>query len=262
MNANETYWIGKDHNVCEDYAIAEANDVMSYAIVSDGCSASKDVDFGARALAMSAKKYLRLGEVTDFTPEEFGESVIQNAAKVVDIFPYLSFECLDATLLVAWVQNKNLTVYMYGDGLLVHRMKDGINTTHIHLTSNAPDYLSYHLNPLRRQQYDELKDNKKEISVEMTPYHPTPVISKPFEPYVYGCSVEEGDVISVISDGINSFRRSDYTPIPWQELVDEFTAYKNFEGEFVLRRVSAFKRKCLKDGITHSDDISVASIIV
>lgn len=74
--------------------------------------------------------------------------------------------------------------------------------------------------------------------------------------------VESGDIISVISDGINSFRNADSTSIPWENLIDEFTSYKNFEGDFVLRRISAFKRKCAKEGITHYDDISIASIVV
>jgi hypothetical protein len=74
--------------------------------------------------------------------------------------------------------------------------------------------------------------------------------------------VAEGDVIAVVSDGINSFRKADNTPLAWIELIDEFTGFKTFEGEFVLRRIAAFKRKCLKEGITHSDDISVAAIVI
>ena len=56
--------------------------------------------------------------------------------------------------------------------------------------------------------------------------------------------------------------RDSNEPIPWTDLVDEFTGFKNFEGEFVQRRIAAFKRKCLKEGITHSDDISIAAIHV
>ena len=55
---------------------------------------------------------------------------------------------------------------------------------------------------------------------------------------------------------------SSNTPIAWTDLIDEFTGFKTTEGEFVLRRMSAFKRKCLKEGITHSDDISIGSIVI
>jgi len=263
MNADRTFWIGKDHNICEDFALAEVDSTgVAYAIVSDGCSASKEVDFGSRVMAMSAKQSLRLGGYK-LTPEQFGLDVISNAERVVRQVPYLSLQCLDATLLAAWVIDGNLTVNMFGDGVLVHKTKTGVNLVHIHLTSNAPDYLSYHLDPLRTQAYDNLEDNKKEITIKMgATGEVIKTTLKPFTPYTLTAPAYEGDVIAVISDGINSFRKPDYTPIPWEELVDEFTGFKNFEGEFVLRRVSAFKRKCLKESITHSDDISVAAIVV
>jgi hypothetical protein len=74
--------------------------------------------------------------------------------------------------------------------------------------------------------------------------------------------VEPGDVFSVISDGINSFRREDSTLISWMDLVDEFTKYKNTNGAFVDRRMKFFKRDCEKKMIVNEDDISVASIII
>lgn len=258
MNANSTFSIGKDHIVCEDYALAYTGPTITYAIVSDGCSASPEVDFGARCLAMSAKRELRLNpSVLDFD----GKKATVNAQRVIDVFPYLSPQFLDATLLVATIVNKHLCVYMYGDGVMVHRKKDGIVAVHIQLSSGAPDYLSYHLDPIRKQSYLALEDNVKEIIIRdengeyLRDY-------APLDPFIYDTTVAEGDVISVISDGINSFRKMNNDPIPWTDLIEEFTGYKTFEGEFVLRRIAAFKRKCLKEGITHSDDISVASIVV
>lgn len=261
MNANSTFSIGKDHIVCEDYALAYYGPTITYAILSDGCSASPEVDFGARCLAMSAKREIRLNpNVLDFDAKK----AIVNAQRVIDVFPYLSPQFLDATLLVAAIVNKHLVVYMYGDGVMVHRKKDGIVAVHVQLSSGAPDYLSYQLDPLRRQAYDKLEDNVKEIAIfsegkldtsRTGDYHP-------FDPFIYDTTVNDGDVISVISDGINSFRKANNDSIQWTDLIEEFTSYKTFEGEFVLRRISAFKRKCLKEGITHSDDISVASIIV
>lgn len=259
MNANSTYWIGKDHTICEDYALAEMNDKhnTAYAIVCDGCSASPDVDVGARILALAAREVILLEYVKE-DAEAFGKEIIRVSSQLFRSFPSISPQALDATLLMAWVKDKKLTAYIYGDGVFVHRKKDKINSVHVHLTSGAPDYLSYVLDPFRKKSYDGLVDNRKEV---WTSYNGI-WDYKPFEPFIMQCPVEEGDVISVISDGINSFRSSDFTSIPWKELIDEFTSYKNFEGEFVQRRISAFKRKCLKEGISHSDDISIASIIV
>jgi hypothetical protein len=265
MNANSTFSIGKDHIICEDYALAYAGPTISYAIVSDGCSASPEVDFGARCLAMSAKRELRLNpDVLAFDSRK----AITNAQRVIDVFPYLSPQFLDATLLVAAVNasaKNQLAVYMYGDGVMVHRKKDGIVAVHIQLSSGAPDYLSYHLDPLRKQGYEALEDNKKLVTIRTAEGKLDTSRTgdyDPFDPFIYETNVVEGDVVAVISDGINSFRKMNNDPIPWNDLIDEFTGYKTFEGEFVLRRIAAFKRKCLKEGITHSDDISVAAIVV
>ncbi len=260
MNANSTFSIGKDHIICEDYSLAYTGPTITYAIVSDGCSASPEVDFGARCLAMSAKRELRLNpSVLDFD----GKKAIVNAQRVIDIFPYLSPQFLDATLLVAAIVDKHLVIYMYGDGVMVHRKKDSVVAVHVQLSSGAPDYLSYQLDPMRMQAYMALEDNKKEIIIREGTKESSRDDYGPFNPFIYDTAiVNEGDVIAVISDGINSFRKADNTAIPWTDLIDEFTAYKTTEGEFVLRRIAAFKRKCLKEGTTHSDDISCAAIVV
>jgi hypothetical protein len=258
MNANSTFQIGHDHIVCEDYARAEMFSNIAYAIVADGCSASPEVDFGARAMVMSAKRAIRLGAYEWDDYEKFGDNVIRNSQKVIDVFPYLSPQCLDTTLLVAWVNAGRVNVYMYGDGVMVHKSKDNTSLVHIHLTSGAPDYLSYHLDPVRKQAYDALEKNQKIVWTNMDEQ----CVYSPFEPYVYEAPVAEGDVIAVISDGINSFKKSDSSGLDWKDLIEEFTGFKNFEGEFVQRRLSAFKRKCLKEGMTHGDDISIAAIVV
>jgi hypothetical protein len=260
MNADSTYWIGKDHTICEDYSLSGVNSNLAYAIVCDGCSSSEDVDVGARALAMSAKRTLLFGP--EHTAEKFGEITIQNAQRVFDIFPYLHPQALYATLLVAWVQEKKFTVYAYGDGVIVHKLNDRTRATHIEITSGPPDYLSYYLDKNRLDSYKKIEKNEKSIywaidgNIDM--YHPSALL----KPYSYTMDVEEGDIVAVISYGINSFRKADNTPIDWSQLVSEFVGFKNFEGQFVLRRIAAFKRKCLKEGITHSDDISIAAIVV
>ena len=147
---------------------------------------------------------------------------------------------------------------------MVHRKKDSVVAVHVQLSSKAPDYLSYQLDPMRRQAYDKLEDNVKQITILSDGKLNTSRTGdcQPFDPFIYDTTVNDGDVIAVISDGINSFRKANNDLIAWNDLIDEFTAYKTFEGEFVLRRISAFKRKCLKDGTTHSDDIGVAAIVV
>lgn len=266
MNTDCTYHIGHDHTVCEDYAVAHANNQAEFAcaIVCDGCSASPDVDFGARVLAKAVEDVaLFHGKDTDIDAQLLGTMSIQKAARIFEILPTLHPQALDATCLLVMVHQKQARVMMFGDGVFVHRMKNGTNAVHIHLTSGAPDYLSYSLDKKRRAAYDLMAGNKKEIDIKLgTQCLGFKTDCKPFEPYTITVPVEEGDVLSVVSDGINSFRRSDNSAIDWGDLVNEFTAYKNFNGQFVQRRINAFKRHCIKEGWQHLDDISVASIVI
>jgi hypothetical protein len=218
-------------------------------------------------MAMAAKAEIRL--MKELSWVNLGEKTINRAQRAIDTFPYLSPQFLDATLLVAWVKDGVANYAMWGDGVVIIRhAKDGwVTASHVQLTSGAPDYLSYELDPPRKQAYlKEFDGYVKEIThfnnhnTGDKSYKGSE--SKPFMPFVGTCQVESGDIIAVVSDGINSFRKANNESIPWTDLIEEFTGYKTLEGEFVLRRISAFKRKCLKDGTTHSDDISIASIII
>jgi len=260
MNADSAFFIGKDHTICEDYALAGVQGDIAYAIVCDGCSASPDVDFGARILAFQAK----FGINTDSQwnpkdPNRVGSYAIYNARNAHKIFfPMLHPQALDATLLAARVKNNRVMAVVYGDGVIVHRSKNEIKSAHIRLTSGAPDYLSYTLDEPRMEAYNELENNVKEVHTSYDGAYDY----KPFVPFVYDSPVEEGDTISLITDGIDSFRRQDNSSIKWEDLVDEFTGFKNFEGQFALRRITAFKRKALTENWHHLDDISIASIHV
>lgn len=264
MNADHTFWIGKDHIICEDYSLSGVLDAMSYAVVCDGCSASPDVDMGARIIAHSAKELL-FHQINIDVPtyyEEFGMGVIEQSAKAISAFKYISPNALDATLLVVWVRNGQYMVYAYGDGAIVHIRKDKVTTTHIELTSGAPDYLSYRLDKERKARYDSLAKGEKIISTWGSNLSVVRKSVPPFHPVIVSGEIEEGDIIGICSDGINSFRMPDDNPIVWMDLIQEFFGYKTATGQFVLRRIAAFNRKCAKENITHYDDISVASIII
>jgi serine/threonine protein phosphatase PrpC len=261
MNADSIFQIGRDHTVCEDYALSgtmkDVNADIAYAIVCDGCSASNDVDTGARLLALSARENIFWSHLRE-NCKEFGNRTIFNASEILHRFPSVSKTCLDATLLVAYVQDKKLTLFGFGDGVLVHKSKTGTKFFHVGLSSGAPDYLSYHLDNNRMIAYNALMDNRKTVATSfdgITDY-------KPFIPINYSATLEEGDVVAVISDGINSFRMADNTPIEWEGLLEEFIGFKNYAGVFVNRRMAAFQRKCLKEGWHHHDDISIAAIVV
>ena len=259
MNTDHDYTIGKDHETCEDYAISGIVNNTAYAIVCDGCSASPDVDFGAMVLAKAAEETLFFQDSADY--DVFGALTISKANNIFDIFKTLHLQALDATLIVSFIKDKQLTCYMYGDGVFVHKSKTNTRLVHIDYLSGAPAYLSYNLNKTRRANYDlEANMSKHVIDTIDGSFEPKSV--KPFAPVVINTPVNDGDIISVCSDGINSFRKANNDSIPWTDLIEEYTGYKNFTGEFVKRRMNAFKRKCQKECITFYDDISIATIVI
>ena len=264
MNTDSFYQIGKDHVTCEDYALSDiiVSDNLPYAIVCDGCSASPDVDFGARILAKAAEQTIFFhNNYNDINYELFSALTVQTASKIYNVFPTLHPQALDATLLVAWVDKGILTCYIYGDGVFIHKSQNATRLVHVDFVSGAPAYLSYNLDTKRKQNYMvEANFDKHVIDTIDGSFDYKRM--KPFDPVVITAPVNSGDIISVCSDGINSFRHSNDDPIKWTELVEEFSGYKNFTGEFVNRRINAFKRRCKKENITFLDDISIASIVI
>lgn len=265
MTTDHTFEIGKDHHICEDYALSGvlSESDMAYTIVCDGCSASDDVDFGARALAFSAREQLMSFPSFGF-PEQynmFGLSCIKRASEVFKTFPSINSQSLDATLIVSFVKNNELTCFMYGDGIVVHRSGNTTRVIHVEYLSGAPSYLSYHLDAGRMKNYNK-EANLSKLVIDNIDGSFEPKSLTPFEPVIITSPVSTGDVIMISSDGINSYRTATEEPIDWKIVMEEFVGYKNFTGEFVKRRMGAFKRKCLKEGITHYDDISCATIVV
>ena len=272
MNTDHDYQIGKDHEVCEDYALSGHSDNFAYAIVSDGCSAAKEVDFGARVVALAAREMLqRVKYNSDCNWDSFGTSVIRIADLTSCMFPSLDPEALDTTLLVTWVRDGIFTAYMYGDGVFFHKGKNGIRAIHVDINvpmggtiKSAPDYLSYTLDSQRKNRYIQLDGKKEIVDTFINDDSKREVISSvpPFRPVIVSGVAEPGDIIAVSSDGINSFRRQDDTSIDWKEAAEQYMSFKNFAGYFVRRRLSAYLRQCRKDLTTHSDDVSMAAILV
>ena len=267
MNADHHFEIGKDHRVCQDYAFSACGENHAVAVVCDGCSSSSDVDFGARALALSVKRTLMIGG-GDMNWDLFGKVTINNLSTIGDKIP-LDPRSLDATLLLAFVKGKEFKAHIFGDGVFFHKTATTLRIVHVDFESNKPDYLSYHLDKLRMKEYDETVTGSKHVldtsyylanegkeSIEIENY------IKPFEPVTFNGLVENGDILGVMSDGVNSFRLNNGDEIRGSDIVKEFVDFKSTVGVFVARRILALKRQYTKEQITHSDDISVSAIAI
>jgi len=104
MEINSCFQIGKDHKICEDYAIS-GHDPFPYIIISDGCSSNLNTDIGSRILVSMTKKNIHL-----FNPEyyiDFVDNVIFQSKSLVSIMG-LNKDCLHATLLLIIKRDSNI----------------------------------------------------------------------------------------------------------------------------------------------------------
>ena len=271
MNTDHYFAIGHGHTICEDFALSGMAENGGYVILSDGCSSSPNVDIGARLLALSAQRTISIGGNT-MNYDLFGKVTIHNLEHIGDTIPLHPLS-LDATLLVAWVKDKNFTVHMFGDGIFFHKSHTNIRIVHVDFENNHPAYLSYYLDKLRLKEYEDKDFGSKHV-VDISIYTngtsekksndrlETESYIKPFEPVTIKGLVDEGEIIGVCSDGVNSFSQSDGLTIPWESMIKEFIDFKTTPGVFVQRRLSFLKRQWIKNQTSHYDDISMAAICI
>jgi serine/threonine protein phosphatase PrpC len=276
INVDDFLKIGYQHHICEDYVISgRTRDDMPYAILSDGCSSSRNTDVGARLLCHFAKRFIsKFSENTiDVTDsEEIGQWVIHNA-EVAARQMGLDRTSLDATLIVTYIANGNFYSHMYGDGMLILIPKieiDGkTDVREINYTSNAPFYLSYHIDPERFEQYRNIENNQKILTIDSGYGKEQHVFDHWRYPYTEVLPISEYDFMMIASDGLQSFvqdgERMSIVNGFMPSIVDIFN-FKNTKGEFLKRRMGS-KRGAIKTlentyKLKHFDDISIAGYAI
>jgi hypothetical protein len=277
MNTDFYLKRGKGHAICEDFAATGIIGGHGFALVSDGCSSSKEVDFGSRILVHASKNNLTtlLASGAPFDATAFGEATIAKAGEVVGCFKSLPVSTLDATLLLALVRPDNVNtksfhaqVCFWGDGVAIVRKKDRVSATLLRFAANAPFYMSYALNAERKQVYLGSQGGCKEIQKvtfnlagnELSRADRQEVNADPLSPYQEQLDLESGDSLALVSDGITQFFAVDNTPIAWETLAPRLVDFKRPAGVFVRRRMNFFERENRAAGVRHLDDLSVAAI--
>lgn len=295
MNTDTYFEIGATHEVCQDFALAgQLNDKLAFAIVTDGCTDAHvqcgEVDFGARVLAYSAREALfdifltnhelaADANVFNVCGTILRETTLVNLAPVKKQFS-LSELFSDATLVVAIFDGKNAYAYMYGDGGILVKDKEGnLIYDEITFTSSAPYYLIYD-NPDRNKNYGreygkhpvyrtnafipKPKDGVNAVNIKSSQH---PFLGQVVDESVYKFSsfmYQDVANISVTSDGIKSFQQitsEGVKNIPSVDMVPRFVGFKNVNGCFQQRRMKFLQKECQQGAITHFDDISIASIV-
>ncbi len=251
--------IGANHAICEDYALSAGNHV----VLSDGCSGANHTDVGARLLchAALANQGLWVGGI----PSDL-VSVVRTLG--------LSRSSLMATLLsVEYDEDRHVfVVRVVGDGYVGAKRRDGSLVVHeVSYDVGAPLYGAYLLDSGYMDSYRKEYGNPvRRITVfepDDVPVATLDVVQDLVHKIEFSAS--EFATVAVFSDGVGSFTRkslsNQVTRVSAIEIISQMMAYKNYQGEFVTRRmVSFFKSSArLKDVVeSHSDDVSCAAIHV
>ncbi len=286
--------IGSSHSDCQDFAVSgKVNENIAYAILADGCSSShticRELDFGARLMCYSARNVLlrhcgyiwNANELPEIASDgyylaQIGLTTLREAVSVrhqLGIHPY----SLDATLLLVVSNGNKHHFFMYGDGCFVYKRKNDpkIYGHCVEFNSGAPFYLSYHDDAERLKSYGKTS-GAGVIRTDYTFHNNAcmktslPLDDSKFDMpfYKQTCFTAEGemDFVSISSDGLKSFQKQhqEYPEIVStlniEEVVPEIFGYKNYQGQFVERRMKNFMKSCIGKNVSHYDDVSVASI--
>ena len=270
MNTDSHFWIGSTHKICQDYALSGNQKGKQYAIVSDGCSSSPDTDWGSRFIAKAAERSIHLFPEN---PKAFS-AVVASEARILCKTINLSQYALDATLLVAIMNEHEVSVGCYGDGAFAFIYPEYITIYIIDYESGAPFYLNY-LNSIERTDVyvKEAGLNRyiQKIIIYPDKFVKEKKVSAPeniTEPgFIISHSLEDIIAVAVMSDGVLSYMQPSntatsrtQTSVPVEDIVKELLGFKGYAGVFVERRVQKFIKTCMQTGWHNCDDVSLAVI--
>lgn len=244
MEINSYYQIGKDHKVCEDYAIS-GTDPFPFVIVTDGCSSNQHTDIGSRIIASMTKKNLEY-----FHPEsymDFLKKVIFQSKTVATIMG-LDKDCLYSTLLLIVKFDEVVYALMVGDGCIIYKENDEIKSIVHEYKDNYPYYPIY-IN-------SDIDTTNKGLVVKEN-------ISKQDLPFdtinLYTFNSNNLDWILCSSDGLFSFTNGSEL-LNFSVLVEQVSDLKSFTGEFLERKMKRITKNMSKNGFYNSDDWSLGGI--
>jgi len=279
MNTDIFFTIGSTHKICQDYALC-ANGEAPYAIISDGCSAAPDADFGSRLLAKSAALDVYRYNRYCFDDAELMLRGISMTADAYRRTLSLHEDSLCATLMIAKVEDKTFRVIMVGDGVIAAKHKDGrIHVQEFIFEQGAPYYLRYELDQEVKLGYFEKFGVEKKVACSNLSYWVNPNgkivlenklnfdFTKDRIHFDVEYPLEDFEAIAIMSDGASSFLQQSVTntskqslSVPISELIGELFAFKGYAGTFVQRRCQKAFKKFRDQGLNNYDDFSIGVI--
>lgn len=303
MRTDVAFQIGKTHDICQDFALSGVFESTGgdchYAVVSDGCSSSPHVDLGARILTFSIVSELKnLYRNSANLMFCFNSSACISMARASIEALKISPSSLDATALIAYVDDDLTSIVIKGDGCIAIGLPDKrILVMNIEFPSNHPFYMNYLPEYSNRYgQWYRLNQEEKECTItssiintdgtfeeldkECSP-HFTFSPDKETTTFTIKQKIHGGvlhfftdsdkrnppEFIVLMSDGISSFYQEKNTGtsltnhvIDYRTAIHQVLGFKNFNGKFMQRRLNRFLKYCVKNNWYHSDDISFGAI--
>ena len=264
MNIDSFFTIGKSHKVCEDYALCNPEKHNVFGI-SDGCSSSKNTDFGSRIMLKAFEHSI---DSIVKNPTHIMQYIHVASSKILNSFNgTLQSAALDATLNVGFENSSGeIEINVIGDGYIVAVFKNGNYSIYeIDYSDNAPYYITYMFNSARDLEYKKVVQVK---NFNCTTYdklgnllNETKTVSNsPYENLFF----PKDDYISVslFSDGLKTLIPNDISAdkIPLHEVVNQLITFPQPNGEFVKRKCLSFLKKN-KEHMFY-DDFSMATCYI
>lgn len=251
MQLDSFFTKGESHKICQDYAYTDRkNSIVS---ISDGCSAAKDVDVGARLIC-------RIDPAHPLGQTELLKRL------VVDLdLPQESLYCTALTLVPV---GDKIYFSRYGDGFLAYQTKSGLTyVTCYSYAVNAPYYVGYEVYG-ETESYLNIADNSllkhtitfdKDFNVKDRMYARL-LEKKDLLEESIDFDTDSLNWIGVASDGLASFTDKESMLVDIEEIIPHFFNFKTTAGQFVQRRAQRAFADLKKEGITNFDDVSIGVI--
>lgn len=277
-NTDSHFVIGKKHVTqsapCQDHALAMTADDMLVAVVSDGCSSGRFTDIGARIITCATLSVVREALVvtqdTALLPEFIHQMLVVQSQKTAEMMG-LDNQDLLATCAYAVVLPDAGFIHILGDGHAVIKYTNGdmklINTEWQH---NTPYYPADNRKAQFIANHSEYNDGAESLSVETVLVQsgsgttskeliPITAAVKGFVLHITKEELETIEVIMVMSDGISRFKK-DGTFINPAVVATRLSAFKNWVGAFVKRRLSRGLNELAQEFALPDDDVACAAI--
>jgi hypothetical protein len=258
LHYDHYYTKGVTHKVCEDYA-AQGDTPTPFIVLSDGCSSSPRSDIGAQILTLTTQQMIKQKWESPLDYLDFGQQLINTSWKVVENLQ-LPSHVLDATIMLAFLHEDNIMVYVYGDGCLLFKDHAGnLGTIEIAFTHNAPYFLTYWHDEERRHEYAKAEPDPLLI-IDSVNGQSEP---KPFNTQlVFAFPLKKFQVVAIASDGAtHCVDTHQENRLSLYDVATHLLAFQNMTGEFVKRHTERALKDYAQQGIYPADDLSIGVFV-